>query len=58
VGGEVGVGGVFFLTGAFGVSLDLAGNVFYGASTWEKKYPTYPVLSATAGLIVDFEVLP
>jgi hypothetical protein len=58
VGGEVAVGGVFFLTGALGISLDLAGNLFYGASTWEKKYPAYPVISATAGLMVDFEVLP
>jgi hypothetical protein len=58
VGGEAALGGVFFLTGTLGVSLDLAGNIFYGASTWEKKYPTYPVLSATVGLVVDFEVLP
>lgn len=58
VGGEVAVGGVVFLTGGLGVSLDLAGNIFYGASTWEKKYPTYPVLSVTAGFVVDFEVLP
>jgi len=58
VGGEAAVGGVFFLTGALGLSLDLAGNLFYGASTWEKKYPAYPVVSATAGIIVDFEVLP
>jgi hypothetical protein len=58
VGGELAVGGAFFLTGSLGLSLDLAANVFYGASTWEKKYPTYPVFSATAGLIVDFEVLP
>ena len=58
VGGELALGGVYFLTGSLGVSLDLAANVFYGASTWEKKYPAYPVFSATAGLIVDFEVLP
>jgi hypothetical protein len=58
VGGEAAIGAVFFLTGTLGVSLDVAGNIFYGASTWEKKYPTYPVLSATVGLVVDFEVLP
>jgi len=58
VGGEAAIGGVFFLTGTLGVSLDIAGNIFYGASTWEKKYPTYPVISATAGVVVDFEVLP
>lgn len=58
VGGELAAGGAFFLTGSLGLSLDLAGNIFYGASTWEKKYPTYPVFSATAGLIVDIEVLP
>lgn len=58
VGGEAAVGGAFFLTGGLGVSLDLAGNLFYGAATWEKKYPVYPVVSMTAGLLVDLEVLP
>ncbi|MBK9263408.1 MAG: hypothetical protein IPM54_26840 [Polyangiaceae bacterium] len=58
VGGEIAVGSVFFLTGGLGVSLDLAGNIFYGASTWEKKYPVYPIVSVTAGLVVDLEVLP
>lgn len=58
VGGELALGGAFFLTGSFGVSLDLAGDLFYGASTWQKKYPAYPVVSATLGFIVDFEVLP
>lgn len=58
VGGEVAVGGAFFLTGSLGLSLDLAGDLFYGASTWQKKYPAYPVASATLGFIVDFEALP
>lgn len=58
VGGELAAGGVFFLTGSFGVSLDLAGNIFYGAGTWQKQYPVYPIVSATAGFVVDFEVLP
>lgn len=58
VGGEIALGGAFFLTGGLGVSLDVAGDVFYGASTWQKKYPTYPVLSATLGLIMDLEILP
>lgn len=58
VGGELALGGAFFFTGSLGVSVDLASNIFYGASTWEKKYPLYPVVSVTAGLILDLEVLP
>ncbi|HRI67338.1 MAG TPA: hypothetical protein PK156_24010 [Polyangium sp.] len=58
VGGELAAGGAYFLTGSFGVTADLSGSLFYGASTWTKKYPAYPVLSMTAGIIVDFEVLP
>ncbi|MDI1444772.1 hypothetical protein [Polyangium sp. 6x1] len=51
-------GGAFLLTGGLGLVLDVAGSLFYGASTWEKKYPAYPVLSASLGLIVDVEFLP
>lgn len=58
VGPEIAAGGAFFVTGGLGVSLDVAGNLFYGASTWQKTYPVYPVLSATLGVIVDLEMLP
>ncbi|MRG90518.1 hypothetical protein [Polyangium spumosum] len=58
VGLEVAGGTAFFVTGGLGLVLDVAGNLFYGASTWEKKYPTYPVLSASLGVIVDVEFLP
>jgi len=58
VGVEVAGGGAYFLTGGLGLALDVAGNLFYGASTWEKKYPVYPVLSASLGFIVDMELLP
>jgi len=58
VGLEVGGGGAFFLTGGLGLVLDVAGSLFYGASTWEVKYPAYPVLSASLGLVLDVEFLP
>ncbi len=58
VGGEVALGGALFVTGGLGVVLDVTGNVFYGASTWQKTYPVYPVLSASLGLLVDLEILP
>jgi hypothetical protein len=58
VGAEVACGAAFFLTGGLGLALDVAGNLFYGASTWEKKYPVYPVLSASLGVLVDVELLP
>ncbi|MDI1433808.1 hypothetical protein QHF89_30195 [Polyangium sorediatum] len=58
VGLTVAGGGAFFVTGGLGLVLDVAGSLFYGASTWEKKYPAYPVLSASLGLILDVEFLP
>jgi hypothetical protein len=58
VGLEIAGGAAYFVTGGLGLVLDVAGNLFYGASTWEKKYPTYPVLSASLGVVVDVEFLP
>jgi hypothetical protein len=58
LGGELGLGGAYYVTGALGVTAELVGNLYYGAATWETQYTVIPVLSAQAGLLIDFEVLP
>jgi hypothetical protein len=58
VGLEAGAGAAWFATGGVGLSLDVAGDLFYGAGTRDVKYAVYPVLSASLGLLVDLEVLP
>jgi hypothetical protein len=57
-GFELGLGGAFLLSAAFGVSAELVGNVFYGAATLERSVTVIPMLSFQAGLWVDYEVLP
>ncbi len=58
VGVELAFGGAWFVTGALGICAELVGDLFYGAGTWEARYTVIPILSAQAGVIVDFEVLP
>ena len=58
VGGELAAGGAYFITGGLGVNLELIGNLFYGAGTYEAQYTVIPVLSFQAGIIMDYEVLP
>ena len=58
VGGELGVGGAYFITGGLGANVELIGNLFYGAGTYEAQYTVIPVLSFQAGFIMDYEVLP
>ncbi|EYF08010.1 hypothetical protein [Chondromyces apiculatus] len=58
VGGELGLGVGYFLTSRFALMGELVGNLFYGAATWEKQLPVYPLLSAQLGLMVDYEILP
>jgi len=58
LGGELALGGAYYFTGALGATAELVGNLFYGAGTWETQYSVIPVLSAQAGLLIDFEVLP
>lgn len=58
VGGELGLGGAYFITGGLGANLELVGNLFYGAGTYEAQYTVIPVLSFQAGIIMDYEVLP
>jgi hypothetical protein len=58
LGGELGAGGAYFVTGGLGINLEMVGNLFYGAGTYEAKYTVIPVLSLQGGLILDYEVLP
>jgi hypothetical protein len=58
VGGELAAGGAYFLTGGLGLNLELVGNLFYGAGTYETRYSVIPVVSFQGGIVVDYEVLP
>ena len=55
---EGGLGAVWFVRGALGVTGELVGDLFYGAGTREVQTPAYPVLSAEVGLTIAYEVLP
>ncbi len=57
-GFEGGLGGIWFFRGGLGATLELVGDMFYGAGTREAQTPAYPVLSAQLGLTVAYEVLP
>jgi hypothetical protein len=57
-GFEGALGGAFFVRSGIGFALELVGDVFYGAGTRERSVVSYPVLSAQAGLILAYEVLP
>lgn len=58
VGGEAGLGAVYFFTGAMGASAELVFDLFYGAGTLQSNATVYPILSGQLGLFVDYEVLP
>jgi hypothetical protein len=58
VGGELGVGGVGFVTGGVGVSGELTYSVFYGAGTWERVATVIPIVSIELGVWFDLELLP
>jgi hypothetical protein len=57
-GMELAAGGAWFFRGGIGLAAELVGDLFYGAGTREVAVPAYPVLSAQAGLIISYEVLP
>jgi hypothetical protein len=58
VGGELALGGAFFVTSGIGVSAELVGDLFYGAGTYQVATAVYPIVSGQLGIIVDYEVLP
>jgi len=58
VGGETGLGGVWFPRGGIGLVAEGVFNLYYGAATPESLRPAYPVLSGQLGVQFDIEVLP
>jgi len=58
VGGEVAGGFSYFFTSGIGLTSELAFDLFYGAATLDSRFSTIPVLSASLGVAIDYEVLP
>ena len=58
VGGQLGLGVVFALTGAVGLDLQLVGDLYYGAATYHADPTVIPIVGAQGGVVVDWEVLP
>ena len=54
LGGELALGGAYFLTGGAGLTAELVGNLFYGAGTYDVSVTTVPTLSFTGGIIIDY----
>jgi hypothetical protein len=57
-GFELAAGGIFFVTAALGVTLDVVGSLFYGAATVDSSRSAIPLASLELGLLYDYEVLP
>lgn len=58
VGAEAGLGLVVKATARLGLSLEVVGNLYYGAATSEVGYPVYPIVSGQVGALLDWERLP
>jgi hypothetical protein len=58
LGGEVGAGFGWFLTGHLAVAGELVFDVFPGAGTYHVAVATYPILAGQLGVLVDYELLP
>jgi hypothetical protein len=58
VGGELALGGTYFVRAGVGVCAALVADAFYGAGTREARSAFYPVLSAQLGVSINYEVLP
>jgi hypothetical protein len=58
VGYEVAIGGIFWVTAAFGAGAEIVGDLFYGAATPEVGRTVIPVVSLQLGAVYQFEVLP
>ncbi len=58
VGGELALSGTYFFRAALGVRAEVVGDVFYGAGTFDRAVPAYPMLSFALGLVVAWEALP
>jgi hypothetical protein len=57
-GGELALGGTYFLRAGVGVGAAIVADALYGAGTLETRAAFYPVVSAQEGLSVNYEVLP
>jgi len=55
---EGAAGALWYARAGIGVSLELVGDVVYGAGTRDVAVATYPLLSAQAGLWVSWEAMP
>jgi hypothetical protein len=58
VGGEIGLGGAWLMTGGVGLGAELVGSLFYGAAVWDREATAIPLLSLELGIWLDYEVLP
>jgi hypothetical protein len=58
VGGELALGGTYFVRAGVGATAALVADAFYGAGTRETRAAFYPVLSAQLGVSINYEVLP
>jgi hypothetical protein len=58
VGAELAAGGVYMLSGAFGLNAELIGSAYYGAATRQVAATLVPLLSLQLGVVIDWEVLP
>jgi len=58
MGAEVASGGVYMLTGSLGLNAELVATGYYGAATRGVSATFIPLLSAQAGLVIDWEALP
>ena len=58
VGGELALGGTYFVRAGIGATAALVADAFYGAGTRETRAAFYPVLSAQLGVSINYEVLP
>jgi hypothetical protein len=57
VGGEVGGGFAWFVTGKIAIAGELVFDLYYGAGTHDVAVATYPILSGQLGLLFDQEIL-
>jgi len=57
-GVEGALGAVWFVRAGLGLTGELVGDVFWGTGTRDRGTPAYPLLSAQAGLLVAYEVMP
>src|SRR5262249_40793506 len=49
VGGELAFGGAYFVTAGIGATLEIIGDLFYGAATPDVSYSVIPIVSAQLG---------